>query len=384
MEYSIIIKTAKDHLRPEFPRMPIPPQLEKLIRRCWSAFPEKRPLCDKIVNKLKKLETLYQHDPQLWDSVRDTSKVVPLRSIADVMEVNSADAAKRGQLTQRDLEDLESFFHLQDDTINIEDHIERGRSLSFPEEQLQTGIKAGKKASSEVVQSKSDMTEPAQPSGVKKGLNKDEKARVLIKMSSMPIGLIMPKKPPMGKRRPKSGGEHEDWADMARNRNRTEGSGIREKPPAGDGTPEEGDERKDEGSEKREAEPSPRAGRSPRPRKEERTTSPAQEEKAPHECPSIEVDEPLPVINPWPLHPNTTTEERQDSSHGEDQEEEPSSPHAAPVMLEWGETEESREQKRREAELEKEHTRMLEELQENCKGAEGGGDNKEGKDAWWW
>ena len=220
VEYSIIIKTAKENLRPDFPPG-VPLELERLIRRCWSRELASRPFCNKIVNKFKKLEKLYEANKAAWDGLRDTSSLSKT-TIEALSEVSSVNPFKQ-QLTAKDLQFLESFFHLEDEDIDISDHIERGRSISLPENDFlqqmeeihkveeekdkeQEKDKPDEGASEQQQQNEKDVKQEEgdkdkneerqqEEKPKRKALGKDEKARVLLKMSSLPIGLILPKKP---------------------------------------------------------------------------------------------------------------------------------------------------------------------------------------------
>jgi len=109
--YTIIIKTAKNNLRPTFTEK-VPPEWRELITRCWDGNPDVRPECGEILDKVTELEKLYKETKaREWDSLR----TVP----TNISSTN----AKRGYLLRTesrriplgrdDADDLKGFAHLR-------------------------------------------------------------------------------------------------------------------------------------------------------------------------------------------------------------------------------------------------------------------------------
>ena len=66
-DYQIIIRSAKDQLRPTIPDT-CPPSLSQLIQDCWTADKDKRPSCVDIIQRLQSIEELYLNDKEKFSS----------------------------------------------------------------------------------------------------------------------------------------------------------------------------------------------------------------------------------------------------------------------------------------------------------------------------
>ena len=66
--YAIIIKTAKNGLRPTVPEN-MPPQFRELIQKAWDAEPANRPECSAILEELSAIEKYYHEHKTEWDAL---------------------------------------------------------------------------------------------------------------------------------------------------------------------------------------------------------------------------------------------------------------------------------------------------------------------------
>eukprot|EP01089_Gocevia_fonbrunei_P001148 TRINITY_DN11080_c0_g1_i1.p1 TRINITY_DN11080_c0_g1~~TRINITY_DN11080_c0_g1_i1.p1 ORF type:complete len:488 (-),score=85.50 TRINITY_DN11080_c0_g1_i1:65-1480(-) len=111
--YTIIIKAAKENLRPSFPES-VPSQFVDLIKSCWAPEPEKRLNCTEILNILNELENQYQSKYKMeWvhkqnptkDESADQDEPNNKRTVIPLLGTDSL----RTPLKKEDAEDLLGF-----------------------------------------------------------------------------------------------------------------------------------------------------------------------------------------------------------------------------------------------------------------------------------
>jgi serine/threonine protein kinase len=101
--FTVIIKAAKNNLRPTIPSsMPAP--IKELIENCWDPEPTNRPDCETVLKRLEEITQMYQQDKELWNSLRTTPQ-----NISKKQNYLSKTESMRIPLSPKDMIDLRGF-----------------------------------------------------------------------------------------------------------------------------------------------------------------------------------------------------------------------------------------------------------------------------------